>query len=335
MIRVDWLEPGDFGTGGAAEHGGRIGMTSLPGTGAADWAASPRHEPARSPTHELAADLDLLRDVHRCDVLLVLVEDRELEQLGVDGLADGAAARAIELLRHPIPDGAVPSQPAALRRTLDAVVARLRVDGSVVVACRGGFGRTGLVVACLLRELSGVDGAGAVSVVRRRRPGAVETAEQASFVAAWTWPDRAESYDRPLVDRLRELADIEAVIEAASESDFGTWSTPPPTGDVSYLPQYAFGPVGKAFLAVVGRGGWVFPFDWGAWLATPEGAALQGGEAAEAVARATPLQLARLLTAIVRSDRFVEGSIAGAFESGLLLGISRRAADLASHRSAG
>jgi len=32
-----------------------------------------------------------------------------------------------------------------------------------------------------------------------------------------------------------------------------------------------------------------------------------------------------LLTAIVRSDRFVEGSIEGAFRSGLLARISRRA----------
>ncbi|HEU0236868.1 MAG TPA: DUF6508 domain-containing protein [Candidatus Limnocylindrales bacterium] len=333
MIRVEWLEPVDFGAGRAAWQDARIGMTSLPGTRAADWAASPRHEPAGSPAHELAADLDILRDVHRCDVLLVLVEDRELEHLGVDGLADAAAARAIELLRHPIRDGAVPADPAALRGTLDAVEARLRVGASVVVACRGGFGRTGLVVACLLRELSGLDGPAAVSVVRLRRPGAVETAEQASFVAAWTWPDRAEAYDRPLVDRLRELGDLEEALAAATDTDFGTWSTPAPKGDVSYLPQYAFGPVGKAFLAVVGRGGWVFPFDWGAWLATPEGAALQGGEAAEAVARATPLQLARLLTAIVRSDRFVEGSVAGAFESGLLLGIARRAGGLANRGS--
>jgi len=46
------------------------------------------------------------------------------------------------------------------------------------------------------------------------------------------------------------------------------------------------------------------------------------------VAAATPEQLAMLLTAIVRSDRFVEGSIAGAFESGLLVAICRRAATL-------
>jgi hypothetical protein len=43
---------------------------------------------------------------------------------------------------------------------------------------------------------------------------------------------------------------------------------------------------------------------------------------------ASPDDLARLLTAIVRSDRFVEGSLVGAFESGLLTRIAQRAAAL-------
>ena len=66
---------------------------------------------------------------------------------------------------------------------------------------------------------------------------------------------------------------------------------------------------------------------WGTWLQTPEGKALSDGQAA--LADASPDQQAWLLTAIVRSDRFVEGSLAGAFESGLLSRIARRAAVLA------
>jgi Family of unknown function (DUF6508) len=62
------------------------------------------------------------------------------------------------------------------------------------------------------------------------------------------------------------------------------------------------------------------------WLGTEEGQALR--DRPEAVAQATTEQLAMLLTAIVRSDRFVEGSIAGAFESNLLARIARRAAVL-------
>jgi len=317
-IRVDWLDPADVPLLGSA-FGGRLGMTFLPGKHAAGLAGEHRRD--------LAADLDRLRDAHGADVLLVLVEDAELERFGVAGLPDAAAPRGIELLRHPIPDGGIPADTAALRRTLDAVLARLRVGASVVVACRGGLGRTGLVVACLVRELGKPNAERAIEVTRATRKRAVETDGQRAFIAAWTWPARDPAFDRPLAARLAELGGLVPVLESATEADFGTWSTPPPEGGVSFFPQFTLGLVGEAFLAEVGRGGWVFPFDWGTWLQTAEGRALQEGGAA--VAGATPLQLARLLTAIVRSDRFTDGSIAGAFGSGLLLAIARRARVLA------
>ena len=71
-------------------------------------------------------------------------------------------------------------------------------------------------------------------------------------------------------------------------------------------------------------GSWVVAgFDWRTWLAGDEGRALRDDPGV--ISRATSDQLACLLTAIIRSDRFVEGSIVGAFESGLLARISRRA----------
>ena len=49
---------------------------------------------------------------------------------------------------------------------------------------------------------------------------------------------------------------------------------------------------------------------------------------ARALAQATPEQLARLLTVCVREDRFCEGALESAFESGLLTRILERAAVL-------
>ena len=110
-------------------------------------------------------------------------------------------------------------------------------------------------------------------------------------------------------------------------SEFGEWVSPAPINGVLSLPYYALGPTGEAFTTAVGLGGWlIVGFGWGTWMATDEGAALRDQPAT--MSSATPDDLARLLTAIVRSDRFVEGSIAGAFESGLLARIARRAAAL-------
>lgn len=62
------------------------------------------------------------------------------------------------------------------------------------------------------------------------------------------------------------------------------------------------------------------------WMKTEEAQALIGDH--ERIAEASADQLVKLTTAIVRSDRFTEGSIAGAFESGLITAICRRAAVL-------
>lgn len=56
------------------------------------------------------------------------------------------------------------------------------------------------------------------------------------------------------------------------------------------------------------RDGWVRPdFDWPAWAQTPEAERLPNGRGA--LEQATVLEVARLLTVVIRSDRFVEGAV--------------------------
>lgn len=67
-------------------------------------------------------------------------------------------------------------------------------------------------------------------------------------------------------------------------------------------------------------------FDWMAWMQTPDGIAISSAPAA--IESASSADLARLVTAIARGDRFVEGNLAGAIESGMVTAICRRAAAL-------
>jgi hypothetical protein len=130
----------------------------------------------------------------------------------------------------------------------------------------------------------------------------------------------------PERDHLDGLAKFVAVFETPGFS-FGQWSESRETRPgVREMPYYIFSQGAEDFRAAVGRTGWVKPFDWGAWLQTPEGKSLK--EDRDAVARADVPQLGKLLTAIIRSERFSEGSFAGAFESGLLTAICRRCAFL-------
>ena len=82
-----------------------------------------------------------------------------------------------------------------------------------------------------------------------------------------------------------------------------------------------------AFVEALYGHGWILKgFDWGAWAATPEAKALRDDDTV--FADATPEQLARLLTVLVRQDRFVDGALLDAFECGLMLRIVRRAATI-------
>jgi hypothetical protein len=93
------------------------------------------------------------------------------------------------------------------------------------------------------------------------------------------------------------------------------------------MAYYVYSEAADAFRSDCGRLGWVVPFDWMAWAGSPEGRRLL--EDRDAIARASSDDIQRMLTTIIRSDRFTEGSLAGAFESGLVLAILERARVLA------
>lgn len=81
------------------------------------------------------------------------------------------------------------------------------------------------------------------------------------------------------------------------------------------------------FVEVAYEGGWVSPeVDWPSWIETEEARGLLGDP--EAVAEATVEQLQRVLTTVIRQDRFVTGALAEAFETGLLTAILRRVEQL-------
>lgn len=89
---------------------------------------------------------------------------------------------------------------------------------------------------------------------------------------------------------------------------------------VSYV---EYPPIVDELVAVAYEDDWIRrDFDWSSWLGTPEAQSLAND--AEAIERATIEQLARLLTAIVRQERFADGVILRALESGLLQRLVKR-----------
>ena len=157
-MRTDWLDVTLIP--GLASATGRLGMTGIGG----------------------AAGLTRADGIDR---LVLFVEDHELAYAGVSNLDAILAAEGIELVRHPIPDMGIPRDPRAFARLLDDTRAAVTAGDTVVIACFGGFGRTGTAVACLLQD-AGLTADEAVNLTRTTRRGTIERPAQFAFVHDWS-----------------------------------------------------------------------------------------------------------------------------------------------------
>lgn len=134
----------------------------------------------------------------------------------------------------------------------------------------------------------------------------------------------------PLRERLERLA---AWADRFADPAFslGAWVEPrEPEDGMTQIGWFEMSEAGREFVAEMYEVGWVSDFDWMAWLGTAEGKRLSSGP--DAVGAASAEGLGTLLTAILRSERFGDGQIVAAHESGLLLAIARRAGQLALDR---
>jgi hypothetical protein len=129
---------------------------------------------------------------------------------------------------------------------------------------------------------------------------------------------------------LQELAKFtDEFRQPDARARFSTLVRPPPTSDgyVS-MPYESYGPLGTAFLTALKKGDWLLasPFSAVEWMGSAEGKTFTRDPTA--IADATPEQLARVLTALVRQERFSEGTLSAALDSGILVAIVSRAQTL-------
>jgi protein-tyrosine phosphatase len=121
-----------------------------------------------------------------------LLTSEEENELGISSEASETRAHGMHYLSFPIPDREVPESEDDFSQSIEQVDRELSAGRNVLVHCRQGIGRTGLVAACLLLK-HGVDPETAVQRLRAARGVSMpETAEQRR------WIDRyAESFAAP------------------------------------------------------------------------------------------------------------------------------------------
>lgn len=165
---VDYLDPSLLKVVGCA---GTLGISIAPG----------RCSKQLGYSRNLGNDAHDLKNYDTHTVVSMLMP-YEYEMLGVEGYFQAMSDHGIKVLTIPIVDVSIPRGNLRLfRKTIKEIINRLRMGKNVVLHCRGGKGRAGLVAACTLVEL-GYSPELSIHLVRRYRQGAIETREQEDFV---------------------------------------------------------------------------------------------------------------------------------------------------------
>lgn len=206
-LRIDWVAPAP-----GSEAMGRIGLTFCPGKQQGDAATGCWQR-------DLELDVAAIRDTGAAAVV-TLVEPHELAALRVTGLGEAVRAAHMDWIHLPITDVSVPGRRFEQRWVVHgaSLRARLRAGFDIVVHCKGGLGRAGMIAARLLAEL-GTPPADAIAMVRSARPGAIETSAQEDHVLCSAVPTEPRPTSSP--DAIRDRA-LGALLGLAIGDALGT-----------------------------------------------------------------------------------------------------------------
>jgi len=158
---------------------GRIGLTFAPGKSDFSMSGELRWE------RDLELDLLRLRDVFHVGTLVSLLEEHELALLGIEDYEQTAIAVGIDVLHFPILDTYVPrAMPpvSALLKKIEAIATQGR---GVVIHCRGGLGRSGVIGGCLLLKHGLLPDEALKVLATVRSPDCPENETQREFIRAF------------------------------------------------------------------------------------------------------------------------------------------------------
>lgn len=161
---------------------GHIGMTFCPGKKDCGYSGN-------AWDRDLEADLEVIK-AWGANAVVTLLEEFELEMLGIPALPSLLQDRGIEWHHLPIRDVDVPDSLFEEKWRVNGQRLKdiLIYQGKVLLHCRGGIGRTGTIAARLLVEF-GFKPSHAVALVRKTRPGTIETEAQEQYVLKLKkWP---------------------------------------------------------------------------------------------------------------------------------------------------
>jgi ADP-ribosyl-[dinitrogen reductase] hydrolase len=153
-------------------NGGILGLTTCPG----------KKDLSRQWDRDLRTDIQAIA-AWGASAVITLIEDHEFTLLGIEALGEEVVQLGMQWWHLPIRDVDVPDErfENLWQAVGSEVHARLGQGERILIHCRGGLGRTGLLAGRILVE-QGVGPQDAIAQVRAARPGAIETRQQEAYV---------------------------------------------------------------------------------------------------------------------------------------------------------
>lgn len=163
----------DFLTSALLQQPGQLGLTMAPG--------KKDEEAEISWNRNLQDDLVRLRDHYGVVRLVCLLAPEELDELEIPNLLTEAEAYGLIPEHLPIPDDGLPESLVAFSMLVNKLIQAVSSGETVLIHCKGGRGRTGMLAASCLVRL-GFSPEEAISSVRQVRSGSLTSARQRDFV---------------------------------------------------------------------------------------------------------------------------------------------------------
>lgn len=153
---------------------GLIGLTLCPGkwdqNGDVVW------------RRDLELDLEVVKR-WGASVVVTLIEEFEFAMLRVERLPQVVQMLGMDWIHLPIRDGGIPESTfdVTWRKVGQNLRNRCKNGERILIHCRGGMGRTGIIAARILIE-EGMPPENALSIIRTSRSGAIEPGMQERYV---------------------------------------------------------------------------------------------------------------------------------------------------------
>lgn len=124
--------------------------------------------------------------VSQVHLVITLLEQADLNRTGMTKLLPELELSSIDWCHFPIQNMHTPATAAIprLKTVIQQTAGILAKGGSIFIHCHAGLGRTGLISATILTSF-GIEPEQAITMLRKYRPGSIETQSQEDFVRDW------------------------------------------------------------------------------------------------------------------------------------------------------